>query len=347
MNPDGCSKRSGGGGGSSGSNARGADSSSAQDTPHPSTTSSSTPGSTTTTSSSGGTPPSTTSSSSGCPEFPESLPPLPPTLLAIENFYYTAIALSLPPKTDLNAFAHAAARFCAREWDDTLLVWRDGAADLTGDAAAHHLSQQKFLWRYCFGSALVWTLLHDVLRVPAAQPLLFANSMVQRDGAEVGLDWALGAALCTLMECTRDGSEGAAAGVVLSNNGVVGAGSDGAAGVRAAGGTAGWVHAVGRARLVLLGAALITAALLLAVAAAVRWSPSRRGSSSNLWLRSAANTSGSGGGLKEGGVRRPQSRDRMGMVNGSRRGGGGGSPPGSRRQLEVSVGGADGGVLSD
>ena len=107
-------------------------------------------------------------------------------LLAIENFAYTAHALSLPAIASLGDFATAARQFCSRPWPQTLM------------AHGQQPEQQQYLWRYCFGSAFAWTLLHEVLRISEGQQLHFTNALVREDGAELGLDWALGAAVLQL-----------------------------------------------------------------------------------------------------------------------------------------------------
>jgi apyrase len=283
-----------------------------------------------------------------CPEFPEFLPPLPARLLAIENFYYTAAALSLPARADLAALEAAGGRFCAREWADTRASWEAAGAGLAGDAAATHASHGRYLWRYCFGSAMVWTLLHDVLRVPRGAPLVFANALPRpRGGAEVGLDWALGAALCTLMECTHSGQgHGQGQGPPSGGGGGDQAGGVGALegalegadeGEIGAGGAGGWPRAIGTVRLVLLAAAL-TGACTLAAAAALR-------------RRWQARPGGSGAGRRgssAAGAARPLA------ANGSAAAGAAGLPPrgrtpglnggarfGSRRQLALMVGSPD------
>lgn len=275
----------------------------------------------------------------GCPEFPEAMPPLPASLLAIENFYYTAVALALPPRTDLGALRSAASSFCARDWQETLASWEGAGAALTGDAASHHAAQRPFLWRYCFGSALVWTLLRDVLGVPEDRQLVFTNSMQQLDGAEVGLDWALGAALCTLMGCTGEEEEGVPGGVV---------GGEGGAGGVGAGGAGGWFRAIGRARLVLLGAAAAGGALLAVAVALRRWEQQREPRRVS-WIRNGGDRGGGGGGEGGGGgdegrggakegvgfVRgSAQMRGRSPSINGLRRLS---TPSGSRRQLALTV----------
>lgn len=107
-------------------------------------------------------------------------------LLAIENFAYTARALSLPVVSSLGEFAAAARQFCSRPWPQTLQEHSAAGGD------------QRFLWRYCFGSAFAWTLLHQVLRISEGQRLTFTNALTRADGAELGLDWALGAAVLQL-----------------------------------------------------------------------------------------------------------------------------------------------------
>jgi hypothetical protein len=116
-------------------------------------------------------------------------------LLAIENFAYTAAALSLPAVSSLGEFATAARQFCSRPWPQTLL------------AHGQEPAQQQYLWRYCFGSAFAWTLLHHVLRVSEGQQLHFTNTLQREDGAELGLDWALGAAVLQL--ANNSAAEGA------------------------------------------------------------------------------------------------------------------------------------------
>lgn len=107
-------------------------------------------------------------------------------LLAIENFAYTARALALPEQASIGEFASAARRFCAKPWPQTLQDHRSEP------------QQQRYLWRYCFGSAFAWTLLHDVLRLGEGQIVQFANTLTSSEGVEVGLDWALGAAVLQL-----------------------------------------------------------------------------------------------------------------------------------------------------
>ncbi|WIA29364.1 hypothetical protein OEZ86_011869 [Tetradesmus obliquus] len=121
-----------------------------------------------------------------CPEIPSHMPRLAGQLLAIENFAYTARALALPEQASIGEFASAARRFCAKPWPQTLQDHRSEP------------QQQRYLWRYCFGSAFAWTLLHDVLRLGEGQIVQFANTLTSSEGVEVGLDWALGAAVLQL-----------------------------------------------------------------------------------------------------------------------------------------------------
>jgi hypothetical protein len=94
--------------------------------------------------------------------------------------------LALPEQASLGDFALAARRFCSKPWPQTL---QDHSSEP---------QQQKYLWRYCFGSAFAWTLLHDVLHLGEGQVVQFANTLISSDGVEVGLDWALGAAVLQL-----------------------------------------------------------------------------------------------------------------------------------------------------
>jgi apyrase len=107
-------------------------------------------------------------------------------LLAIENFAYTARALALPEQASIGEFSSAARRFCSKPWPQTL---QDHSSEP---------QQQRYLWRYCFGSAFAWTLLHDVLHLGEGQVVQFANTLTSSEGVEVGLDWALGAAVLQL-----------------------------------------------------------------------------------------------------------------------------------------------------
>lgn len=121
---------------------------------------------------------------------------LPGDLLAIENFAYTAHALDLPEHSSLGEFGAAARAFCSRPFPQTL------------QQHSKKPEQQRFLWRYCFGSAFAWTLLHDVLQLGEGQMLHFTNTLhTGATGQEVGLDWALGAAVLLLSK--SGGSEGA------------------------------------------------------------------------------------------------------------------------------------------
>jgi apyrase len=107
-------------------------------------------------------------------------------LLAIENFAYTARALALPEQASIGDFALAARSFCSKPWPQTL---QDHSSEP---------QQQKYLWRYCFGSAFAWTLLHHVLHLGEGQVVQFANTLKSSEGVDVGLDWALGVAVLQL-----------------------------------------------------------------------------------------------------------------------------------------------------
>jgi hypothetical protein len=119
-------------------------------------------------------------------------------LLAVENFAYTAHALSLPAESSLGEFAAAARAFCSRPWPQTVQAYR------------HEPEQARYLWRYCFGSAFAWTLLHQVLHISEGQRLHFTNALTRADGVQLGLDWALGAAVLQLS------NNSAAAGAALA-----------------------------------------------------------------------------------------------------------------------------------
>lgn len=135
-------------------------------------------------------------------------------LAATENFYYVARALSLPETSSLSQLLSAASDFCSRDWSDTLRLAPTDAASL---------AQRPFLWRYCFGGALAHALLDEVLGLPPDVHLTFANAVRRRKRGkrleglaerqqqrerqrreeeeaeeEIGLDWALGAAVLEL-----------------------------------------------------------------------------------------------------------------------------------------------------
>lgn len=115
--------------------------------------------------------------------------------MAIENFAYTAHALNVPEHSSLGEFATAARAFCSRPFPQTL------------QQHSQQRHQQRFLWRYCFGSAFAWTLLHDVLHLGEGQQLHFTNTLrSSASGQEVGLDWAVGAAVLLLSR--HGGTEG-------------------------------------------------------------------------------------------------------------------------------------------
>ncbi|KAF6262519.1 nucleoside phosphatase family-domain-containing protein [Scenedesmus sp. NREL 46B-D3] len=126
-----------------------------------------------------------------CPEIPSHMPRLAGQLLATENFAYTARALALAEQASIGEFASAARRFCSKPWPQTL------------QDHSREPQQQRYLWRYCFGSAFAWTLLHDVLHLGEGQVVQFANTLRVAEGADVGLDWALGAAVLQLSRGAR------------------------------------------------------------------------------------------------------------------------------------------------
>jgi len=173
------------------------------------------------------------------PEVPcgEPLPLLPPwaspadgaaALAATENFYYVARALALPETSSPAELLSAASAFCSRDWRATARLAPSDPASL---------AQRPFLWRYCFGGALAHALLGDVLRLPPGTPLTFANAVRRKGGGatggeEVGLDWALGAAVLELsgLADAEAASARAAAARALGQPGPSGGGGGGRGG---------------------------------------------------------------------------------------------------------------------
>lgn len=88
--------------------------------------------------------------------------------------------------SSIGDFALAARRFCSKPWPQTL------------QAHSKEPHKQQYLWRYCFGSAFAWTLLHDVLHLGEGQILHFTNTLKSSEGQDVGLNWAVGAAVLQL-----------------------------------------------------------------------------------------------------------------------------------------------------
>ncbi|GFR41027.1 hypothetical protein Agub_g1459, partial [Astrephomene gubernaculifera] len=140
----------------------------------------------------------TGSGSSGCFLQGSYVPALAGRFVAVENFAWTARALGLPTSATLRQLREHGGQYCARHWSSL-------HAEFSG-----HISDQ-FLVRYCFGAAYILALLHRGLGLGLDDTrLTWTNTVRERSsGAEVGLNWVLGAAVVDAMS-DRDGPGGIA-----------------------------------------------------------------------------------------------------------------------------------------
>ncbi|GLC38951.1 hypothetical protein PLESTB_000464900 [Pleodorina starrii] len=116
------------------------------------------------------------------------VPPLAGRFVAVENFAWTARALGLPENATLRQLRENGRRYCSTHWSSL-------HAEFSG-----HIPDQ-FLVRYCFGAAYILTLLHQGFGLGLDDGrLLFTNTVREGGGgAEVGLNWVLGAAVVDAM----------------------------------------------------------------------------------------------------------------------------------------------------
>ncbi|PNG99613.1 Golgi apyrase, partial [Tetrabaena socialis] len=133
----------------------------------------------------------------GCMLQGSHMPALTGRFMAVENFAWTARALGLPASATLRELREGGGRYCARHWSSL-------HAEFSG-----HIPDQ-FLVRYCFGAAYILALLHSGLGMGLDDArLTWTNSITDpHSGAEVGLNWVLGAAVVEAM----NGGAGAARG---------------------------------------------------------------------------------------------------------------------------------------
>lgn len=111
------------------------------------------------------------------------LPPLTGRFLAVENFFFTAAAMKLPPRATLHQMGMAARQMCEESYDDLL-------------SRAPESSAAGYTVRYCFSAAYMWTLLHKHLGLGLHERrVLFANTVTSpaSSGRDVSVDWPLGA----------------------------------------------------------------------------------------------------------------------------------------------------------
>ena len=102
-------------------------------------------------------------------------PPLVGDFVAFSAFAYTAEFLGLDSQLTLATLRDAGREYCRTPW-------REVAADCEPDC------NEEWLNRYCFSSAYIVTLLHEVYGFPLDQQILISNEL---EGADI--DWTLGA----------------------------------------------------------------------------------------------------------------------------------------------------------
>ncbi len=106
-------------------------------------------------------------------------PPLAGDFLAFSAFAYNTDFLGLEPELTLAQLRAAGKRYCRTPWRSA-----------TADCAANPRPgcREEWLNRYCFASAYIVTLLHEVYGLPMDREITSANEL---EGA--GIDWTLGA----------------------------------------------------------------------------------------------------------------------------------------------------------
>ncbi|KXZ56727.1 hypothetical protein GPECTOR_1g655 [Gonium pectorale] len=124
----------------------------------------------------------------GCTLQGSFVPALSGSFVAVENFAWTARALGLPATATLRQLREHGVRYCARHFSSL-------HAEFSG-----HIPDQ-FLVRYCFGAAYILALLHSGLGLGLDDARLTWTNTVREasSGAEVGLNWVLGAAVVDAM----------------------------------------------------------------------------------------------------------------------------------------------------
>jgi apyrase len=116
------------------------------------------------------------------------VPCLAGRFLGIENFYWTARALELPPLATVADLAASAQQYCARSAEE---LQRDHPPEI----------QEQYMLRYCFGATYIVALLDEGIGFHRRRHKLEFTSRVERpDGSSLELDWALGAVLTHLMQ---------------------------------------------------------------------------------------------------------------------------------------------------
>ncbi|EFJ51965.1 hypothetical protein VOLCADRAFT_120373 [Volvox carteri f. nagariensis] len=116
------------------------------------------------------------------------LPVLSGRFVAVENFAWTARALGLHENATLRQLRESGHHYCAKHWSSL-------HAEFSG-----HIPDQ-FLVRYCFGAAYILALLHSGFGLGLDDGRLWWTNTVREagEGAEVGLNWVLGAAVVDAM----------------------------------------------------------------------------------------------------------------------------------------------------
>ncbi|KAK9818195.1 hypothetical protein WJX72_008615 [[Myrmecia] bisecta] len=103
--------------------------------------------------------------------------------LAIENFHHTASLLKLGEQPSLREVAAAGERYCGAAWP------------LLQEQYAQQKTSQELL-KYCFSAAYIVALLHDGFGLGMDERQLhFTNSVTDRRGLQVDIDWTTGAAV--------------------------------------------------------------------------------------------------------------------------------------------------------
>ncbi|KAK8941636.1 putative apyrase 6 [Platanthera guangdongensis] len=103
------------------------------------------------------------------------VPKLHGKLIATENFFHTSKFFGLGPSSFISDLILAGEQFCEEDWSEL--------------RRKYHAVEEEDLLRYCFSSAYIVALLHDILGIATNDTrVVFANQV-----GEVPLDWALGA----------------------------------------------------------------------------------------------------------------------------------------------------------
>lgn len=130
--------------------------------------------------------PSSTAQAPHCTVDGTYVPPLSGAFIAMENFAWTGRAVGLQQRATLRELRDVGERHCSRHWSS--LQAEHGAT-----------TPEMYLSRFCFGAAYIYRLLQDTFGLGLEQQLTWSNTVRDVHGADVGLNWVVGAVVAQVM----------------------------------------------------------------------------------------------------------------------------------------------------